>query len=180
METPDNHTLQGPRISIIGTSGSGKSTLAARAAQQLGIPHVELDALQHGPNWAQTPKDVLRQKVLTIVAKDRWIIDGNHPAVVRDLVWARATAVIWVDPAFPIIMAQVIWRSLSRAMTGQELWNGNRERWSSLLDKDHPIRWALRTHRGRQAEFAALMQPHWLRLRSRKQIAAWLLTLPRL
>jgi adenylate kinase family enzyme len=166
----------GPRISVVGTSGAGKTTFAARAAQRLRIPHVELDALYHGPNWTPTPEPELRQKVAQIVAQDRWVIDGNY-GVVRDLVWERATTVVWIDPPLPVIMAQVIWRSVSRGITGQELWNGNRERIRTWFSADHPIRWALSTHARRQRDFLALMGPHWVRLRSRKAAEAYLRTL---
>ncbi len=166
----------GPRISVIGTSGAGKTTIARRAAERLGIPHIELDALYHGPNWTPTPESEFRRRVSELVAGERWIVDGNY-GVVRDLVWARATAVVWIDPPLPIIMAQVIWRSFSRGLARQELWNGNREQLSSWLDPEHPIRWAYSTHARRQAEFSALMGPHWVRLRSRKAVDAWLATL---
>ena len=166
-----------PRISIIGTSGAGKTTVAALAARRLLIPHVELDALYHGPGWTPTPDAEFRQQVAKLVAQDGWVIDGNYGAV-RDLVWQRATTVVWIDPPHAVIMAQVIWRSLARAIDGQELWNGNRERMSSWLDSGHPIRWALATHARRQKDFLAAMGPHWVRLRSRKAIAAWLQSLP--
>lgn len=166
----------GPRISIIGTSGSGKTTVAARAARRLNVPHIELDALRHGPNWTETPDDLFREKVLAQVSQERWVLDGNY-SVIRDIAWPRATTVVWIDPPLPLIMAQVIWRSASRAITGRELWNGNRERFSTWLSPEHPIRWAWSTHRRRQAEYSALMQPNWIRLRSRREIDAWLATL---
>jgi adenylate kinase family enzyme len=42
----------GTRLVVVGTSGSGKTTMAAHLARALGVVHVELDALQHGPDWA--------------------------------------------------------------------------------------------------------------------------------
>lgn len=42
------------RVLVAGTSGSGKTTWASRIAHQLGVGHVEIDALYHGPNW--TPR----------------------------------------------------------------------------------------------------------------------------
>lgn len=48
------------RIAITGPSGSGKTTLAAELARTLGIRHVEIDALHHGPNWESCGVDVLR------------------------------------------------------------------------------------------------------------------------
>lgn len=167
----------GPRISVVGTSGAGKTTVAALAAKRLAIPHTELDALRQGPNWTLTPDPEFRRQVSAIVNQDRWILDGNYE-VIRDLVWPRATAIVWIDPPLPIIMAQVIWRSFSRAITGQELWNGNRERLRNWLDPDHPIRWAYATHAQRQKEFLAHGGPQWIRLRSRTAIAGWLASLP--
>ena len=34
------------RVAIAGTAGPGKTTLARRLAHNLGVPHVELDAIQ--------------------------------------------------------------------------------------------------------------------------------------
>jgi hypothetical protein len=164
------------RISVVGTSGAGKTTVAALAARRLGVPHVELDALRHGPNWTETPDPEFRRLVAEHTAQPGWVIDGNYP-VVRDLVWGRATAIVWIDPPLPIIMAQVIWRSASRAITRRELWNGNREQVRNWLDPGHPIRWAFSTHARRQSEFLAAMDSRWIRLRTRGAIRAWLATL---
>lgn len=168
----------GIRISVVGTSGAGKSTLAKRAARRLGVPHVELDALRHGPGWVETPDPEFRRLVTAQVEATSWIIDGNY-GVVRDLVWQRATTIVWVDPALAVVMAQVLWRSVSRAITREELWNGNRERASEWLKPDHPIRWAWRTHPDRRLKFEALWRqdPRWVRLRTRSQARAWLQSL---
>ena len=58
------------RIAITGPSGSGKTTLAVEIARTLGIPHVEIDALHHGPNWESCGVDVLRERVLTATDGD--------------------------------------------------------------------------------------------------------------
>ena len=36
---------------MVGMSGSGKTTLAGELARRLSVPHVELDALRHGPHY---------------------------------------------------------------------------------------------------------------------------------
>lgn len=168
----------GPRISVVGTSGAGKTTMAKRAARKLGVPFLELDSLRHGPNWKETPDLEFRALVEKTTSQDRWVIDGNY-GVVRDLVWPRATQILWIDPPLPFIMGQVIWRSLSRAITRQVLWNGNREEFRKLLSAEHPIRWALSTHAGRQAEFLSLSKTNekWIRLRNRAAMDAWLAAL---
>jgi adenylate kinase family enzyme len=177
MTTPPRNMTPEQRISIIGTSGAGKTTVAAMAARRLGIPHIELDALRHGPHWIETPDEEFRRRVAARIEQPNWVIDGNY-GIVRDLVWDRATAIVWIDPPHPVIMAQVIWRSVSRAITRQELWNGNREEVRKWMDPGHPIRWALSTHARRQADFLAAMGPKWIRLRTRKAIRDWLATLP--
>jgi MoxR-like ATPase len=54
------------RIVLLGTTGSGKSTLATALAQRFGIPHVELDAWNHGPNWTPVPRDELRGRIAAL------------------------------------------------------------------------------------------------------------------
>ena len=39
------------RISVVGNSGSGKTTVARAIAGALGVPHLELDAVFHQPDW---------------------------------------------------------------------------------------------------------------------------------
>ena len=51
------------RVNVKGTSGSGKTTFARELAEQLGVPFVELDALHHGPNWAEPTNEEFRGRV---------------------------------------------------------------------------------------------------------------------
>ena len=135
----------GPRISVIGPSGSGKSYTASRIASRLGLPHTELDAIRHGPNWTETPDDEFQRIVRERASGDGWVVDGNYTAIVREIIWDRATDVVWLDYPRPTVMRQVIWRSLSRAALRKELWNGNREQFRLWVRSDHPIRWAWAT-----------------------------------
>jgi adenylate kinase family enzyme len=132
------------RISVVGTSGSGKTTLAKALAGQTGLPHIELDALNWQAGWRDLSRgdpDEFVRRVATAVASDAWVVDGNY-GLVRDLVWRRATHLIWLDYQRPVIMHRVIRRSLARAVLRTELWAGNRERWLHMLRPSHPIRWA--------------------------------------
>ncbi|MGH9049412.1 MAG: hypothetical protein ACRDY4_06770 [Acidimicrobiia bacterium] len=155
----------GPRVLVVGTSGSGKSVLAARLARALGGPHVELDEFQHGPDWSQSSVDELRDRTAAAIAgRDIWVVDGNYSDV-RDLLWPRATTLVWLDYSRPVVMVRVVRRSVVRVVTRRELWNGNRSDWRRWGDPDHPIRWAWRTHAANRMKYEGLVTlPEWSHL----------------
>ena len=134
------------RVVVVGSSGSGKSTMARALSRALGLPHVEMDAINWQPGWRpisiEDPEEFLR-RVAEVAAGETWVIDGNYIKA-REAHWSRATAFIWMDTARWVVMRRVIWRSFSRAATKQELWpgTGNKELFRRWLDREHPIRWA--------------------------------------
>ena len=81
------------RYVVIGTSGSGKTTLARQIAEQMGIPHIELDALHWEPGWIGATPEVMHQRVEAAIAAPAWALDGNYSRT-RDIVWRRATHLI--------------------------------------------------------------------------------------
>jgi adenylate kinase family enzyme len=134
------------RLVIVGTSGSGKTTLAMALSAALGLPRVELDAVNWQPGWrdiATHDPDEFVRRIAEAAAGDAWVIDGNYSKA-RAVLWPRATAFIWIDYERPVVMRRVIWRSFTRALSRRELWpgTGNREEFRRWLDKEHPIRWA--------------------------------------
>ena len=170
------------RVSVVGTSGSGKSTLARELAEILGVPHLELDAVHHQPGWAPLPTDEFRRIVAARAAAGGWVIDGNYGRV-RDLVWARADTVVWLDLPKRTVMRQVVWRTLRRVALRRELWNGNRERWRNFLTwnpEQSVISWAWHKHAPDHAKYAAAAADpanahlRFIRLASRRDIARFL------
>jgi adenylate kinase family enzyme len=136
------------RISVVGNSGSGKTTLGRALAARLDVPFVELDSIYHQADWAPLPREQYRQRVAAIVAGDGWVVDGNYSAV-RDLIWARADTVVWIDLPRARVMRQLLTRTLARTLSRRELWNGNREPMDNLfrLDPERSIlRWAWKQH----------------------------------
>ena len=156
------------RISVIGTSGSGKSTMALRLAEALDLTRIELDAINWQADWRDLnthDRPEYLRRVQAAVAAERWVCDGNY-STVRPAVWARATHVVWLDYGPSVFMPRVIGRSLMRALSRRELWNGNRERWRDWLSKDHPILWAWTTWRASRTRYEALLaDPAWGRLK---------------
>jgi adenylate kinase family enzyme len=161
------------RVWIVGNSGSGKSTLAAAAARRLGVPHVELDSLQHGPGWLQATPDELRGRAEAALAGDAWVCDGNY-RIARDEHMHRAQLVVWIDYPLPIVVSRVTRRTAVRLVTRRRIYNGNRERWRNLVDPSHPMWWAWTSHAPRRREYEATMDARWLRLRSPREAAGWL------
>jgi adenylate kinase family enzyme len=148
-------TSDGPRrVSVIGCSGAGKSTFSRQLAAHIGGDCIELDAIFHQAGWTQLPEDEFRARVRDITAGDRWVVDGNYGAV-RPIVLERATTVVWLDYDRPLVMRRVIRRSVSRAVTRRELWNGNKENALEWVRSDHPIRWAWSQHRRKRTEYEA-------------------------
>jgi adenylate kinase family enzyme len=170
------------RVSVVGTSGSGKSTVARQLADILGVPHLELDAVHHQPGWEQLPTDEFRRIVAARAAAGGWVIDGNYGRV-RDLVWARADTVVWLDLPKRTVMRQVVWRTLRRVALRRELWNGNRERWRNFFTwnpEQSVISWAWHKHAPDRARYAAAAASpasahlRFVRLTSRRDVARFL------
>ena len=162
------------RVSVVGNSGSGKSTLGKALAARLGVPFVELDAIHHLPGWAPIDVAEFRRTVGEIAGGDGWVIDGNYSAV-RDLVWARADTVVWFGLPRRTVIRQLLWRSIRRGVTREELWNGNREPLSGLFRLDPQeslLRWSWTRHqvyRERYARAAAERSDlEFIRIGSRK------------
>ena len=155
----------GQRIHIVGTSGSGKTTLARQISQHLAIPHLELDALYHEPNWTEAPTEVFRKRVEQALRGENWVVDGNYSKV-RDIVWSRADTVVWLDYPLPVIMRRVVRRTIRRVVIQEELWNGNRETWQTTFSRDSIILWVLQTYRKSRKEYPILFkQPEYAHLK---------------
>lgn len=136
---------------MVGVTGAGKSTLARAVGRRLAVPYHEMDALYFtGPGWAANDK--LAEEVARVTSEPRWIIDSLGYPEVRDLLWARADTVLWLDYGKRVVMPRVLRRSLWRTVTRESLFGGNRETWAGWLSKEHPAWWAWSQHAGRRQE----------------------------
>ena len=146
------------RVAVVGTSCSGKTTFAATLAEQLQVPHIELDALHWRPGWVPAPREAFRQAVAEAIAADRWVSDGNY-GVVRDLVWGRSTAVIWLDYPFATVLRRALYRTTRRVLLRERLYSGNRETIGrAFLSRDSILWWVVTTWRRRRREYPMLFE----------------------
>jgi adenylate kinase family enzyme len=154
------------RIVIIGNSSAGKSTLARALAGRLACPHIELDALHWQKNWVARELPDFRARVGEAIAAPSWVVDGNYSQV-RDLVWARATAIIWLNYRFRIIFWRAVTRTIRRIARREILFGDNRETIrKSFFSRDSILWWVIRTYRKRRRQFPLLLaEPAYAELR---------------
>ncbi|HYM15983.1 MAG TPA: AAA family ATPase [Dehalococcoidia bacterium] len=141
------------RVVVVGTTGAGKTTFARAVAAAIGAPHTELDALNWEPGWTPAEPAAFRARADQAAAGPAWVIDGNYGQV-RDVVWARADTLVWLDYPFPLVIRRLFVRSLRRGLRREQLWNGNQERLSmQFLSRDSLFLWAVKTHWRRRREY---------------------------
>ena len=144
------------RVVVVGTSCSGKTTFARRLASILGAPCFELDSLYWGPGFTVRPE--FQQEVLAAAAQSRWVMDGNYSRV-RDIIWRRSTAIVWLDYSFGTVFSRALRRTVHRIVTGERLYGGNRETiGSAVFDMEAPLWLVIRTHGKRRREFPELFR----------------------
>jgi len=165
------------KIAIIASaSGSGKTTLARELARRLDVPCVELDALVHGPNWAETPNDVLRAQVEPILAGDGWVLDGTYRGKLGNLVLEAADLVVWLDLPIRVWLPRLLRRTVRRVRSGEELWNGNRETWrDAFFHREALVPYAFRVFFHRRRDYPRELAPFPVaRLRTPAEVDAFL------
>lgn len=148
-----------PQIVILGTCGSGKTYWAKAVSEKLGIDHIELDAINHQAGWNSLDEknsDEFLRLVESRVEADDWVVDGNY-ASTREIVFPRATHIVWLNFPARIFFPRVVRRSLIRGIMRTELWNGNRESIWGILRAEHPIRWSLSARHQHREQYPALL-----------------------
>lgn len=100
------------RVLVIGSPGAGKSTFARALAAHTTLPLIHLDAEFHLPGWVDRPEAEWEARLEAILARDRWIIDGNYGGSL-DRRLARADTAIWLD--YPTRLC--LWRAMRRIVT---------------------------------------------------------------
>ena len=170
------------RVSIVGSAGAGKTTLAGELARRLGLEHVELDALYHLPGWRRPDPEDFRARVAAALDGGRWVVCGTY-AEARELVWDRTDTIVWLDLPRSTVTRRIVARTWRRVRTGEELWNGNRERWWNLL-APHPrynvVLYSVLSHDLHRRRYARALAreerpgQEVVRLRSASEVELWL------
>jgi adenylate kinase family enzyme len=167
------------RVHVVGTSGSGKTTVARAIADKLGIRHIELDAINWQPGWTELPKDQFYERVREETKHGDWTIDGNYSAV-REIIWDRVDTIVWLDMPFIPVFLRIVWRTIRRILTQEELWNTNTEKLDALVGKYGMPLWVIQTHEKRRKEYPPLLADPKLShvdikvFKSLREVNAWI------
>jgi adenylate kinase family enzyme len=153
------NTFPYKRIVVIGVAGAGKSTLAQRLSEKLGVRYIELDALYWQAGWQEPDPFVFWEQVEDAIEADSWVAAGNYGNI-RFVIWPRAEAVIWLDYPLHIAFWRLLKRTIQRALTREELWNGNREtfwRHLPIWSRKSLFHWQFITYRRWKRETPTLL-----------------------
>lgn len=146
------------RVVVIGTGCSGKTTLAYQLSQLMRVKHIELDAMYWLPNWIPRTDDDFRMLVEEAVAADQWVLDGNYGKT-GDIVWSRATALIWLRYPFHVLFSRALLRTKHRVFDKQMLYSGNRETFRHALRRLSSILFWVEI-RHRNGRYSRLLQEY--------------------
>ncbi len=167
------------KINVVGTSASGKSTLCQELANNLGIPHIEMDKLFWKPNWTKSSDNEFNSKLESVLSQESWILDGNYTRT-TPIKWRDVDIVIWTDYSFSRVLFQSVTRTVNRLFKNVELWEetGNKESIRRLLSRDSIVWWAISSYGKNKRKYSQIMAgnqfPHieFIRVNSPKEASA--------
>ena len=168
------------RVVVAGLSGSGKTSLAARLADVLGIPHVELDSLHHGPGWV--PRPSFLDDVRELASGEAWVTEWQYAAA-RPLLAERADLLVWLDLPFRVSLTRVVRRTLRRRIRREVLYNGNVEPplHTFFTDREHVVRYMVTTRHKYATLVPEALTAHpglvCVHLKDSAGVAAWVASL---
>ncbi len=158
MKTENETNANLRRVSVVGTSCSGKTTFAKNLAQILNVKHIELDALNFLPDWVERPKEEFLDSVEQSANAEAWVFDGNYTRT-REIVWGRATAIVWLDYSLPRTFYRALNRTTRRILTGEAVCAGNRETFGkAFMSRDSILFWVLTTYFEKRRRYSKLLQ----------------------
>ena len=84
------------KVIVIGCPGSGKSTISRALHNKTGIPLYHLDMMYWNADKTTVEKSVFPKQLSAVLAKDKWIIDGNYGSTM-ELRMAACDTVVFLD-----------------------------------------------------------------------------------
>ena len=113
------------RINIVGTTGSGKSVLAKQVASRVTRTLYRVGRPLLAAQLDPAPRELFRTRVAEALEGDAWAVAGNY-STARDLIWARADTVVWLDYPLPLVLWRLLRRTV-RQSSPRGFWAGNHD-----------------------------------------------------
>jgi len=161
------------KVVVIRATGAGKSTFAEQVAARLGLPYIPTDPLYWPEGWRRVPLAEVHSRVATVAEQPRWVLDGNFDDA-REVVWARADTLIWLDYPRRVVWPRLIRRNLGLFLSRTPTWSGNRMTLEVALSG---IRHGLRGYGAKRREYPSVLplyNAHVLRFWRPRDAASWL------
>lgn len=166
-----------PRVVVIGSSCAGKTTFSRALAERRSCTVVDLDDLFWGPGWTPRPQDEFFALAADAAAGEAWVVAGNY-GIVRDILWSRATTIVWLNFSLPVVLWRGLRRTTARVVSREELFQGNRESFRrAFLSRESILWWIVSTFDRRRRAFEQLRasaqypQLAWLEARTPREAA---------
>jgi adenylate kinase family enzyme len=99
------------KVLVIGSGGAGKSVFSARLAERTGLPLIHLDANYWKAGWVPTPKDEWARTVDGLLARDRWVMDGNYGGTMERRL-AACDTVVFLDLPRTLCLRRAVMRRI--------------------------------------------------------------------
>ncbi len=168
------------RIVVYGVTGSGKTTMAEALGRALDLPWHAVDDLTWEPGWVQVPLEEQRRRISAICAGEEWVLDAAYGRWI-ELPLARADLIVALDYPRWFSLQRLVRRTVSRAVRGTEVCNGNRESLRTAFSRDSIVLWFFRSfakRRRRMKEWANRPDgPQVMRFTRSRDAQQWLASL---
>lgn len=99
------------RILIVGSGGAGKTTLAIQLAKLLNLEVIHLDQHYWNSGWRENTPEEWNAKVQNLIAKDRWVMDGNYSGTL-EIRAKSADTIIFLDFSTWTCLWGIFWRRI--------------------------------------------------------------------
>lgn len=160
------------RILVLGPCGAGKSTLATKLGKTLGLPVIHLDKEYWRAGWQEPAKQVWAEQVEELIARPRWVMDGNYGGTLARRL-ERAQLVVNLDYPRSVFFPRIVWRLVRNwGRTRPDMAEGCTERFDLEFWR-YAWRYRVDVLPRREARLAASGVPV-IDLRSPREADAWL------
>lgn len=130
---------------VYGVTGSGKTTLARRIGEATGLPwHSADDEIGWLPGWVMRSPEEQRRIAEDLCAQQEWVLDTAYGTWL-DVPLERLDLIVALDYPRWFSLQRLVRRTVSRAVTRQEMCNGNTETWRQAFSRDSIIVWHFRS-----------------------------------